>query len=162
MKQQVTLALTLTLTAGLLAGCTNGGAQPTGAAQTSLVDATPDKAEVSASFTDEMKIPYAVDLSPEDGADSVERLGDHQDSPYFAHPDYYHMESTDTLTILTGFETMQQTSEWACGVTSALMVLNWYDQLGDWNEESLAALRHSLEGTELAEYPGTTLKQAGL
>lgn len=163
MKQQVTLALTLTLTAGLLAGCTNttGGTQPTGAAQTSLADATtPNKAEVSASFTDEMKIPYAVDLSPEDGADSVERMGDHQDSPYFAHPDYYHMESTDTLTILTGFETMQQTSEWACGVTSALMVLNWYDQLGDWNEESLAALRHSLEGTELADYPGTTLKQA--
>ena len=124
MKQQVTLALTLTLTAGLLAGCTNttGGTQPTGAAQTSLADATtPNKAEVSASFTDEMKIPYAVDLSPEDGADSVERMGDHQDSPYFAYPDYYHMESTDTLTILTGFETMQQTSEWSCGVAAALI-----------------------------------------
>ena len=162
MKQQVTLALTLTLSAGLLAGCTNttGGTQPTGAAQTSLADATPSAAQQAASFTDEMKIPYAVDLSPEDGADSVERLGDHQDSPYFAHPDYYHMESSDTLTILTGFQTMQQTSEWACGVTSALMVLNWYDKLGDWNEESLAALRHSLEGTELADYPGTTLKQA--
>ena len=28
------------------------------------------------------------------------------------------MQSSDTLTILTGFQTMQQTSEWACGVTS--------------------------------------------
>ena len=84
----------------------------------------------------------------------------HADSPYFAHPDYYHMQSSDTLTILTGFQTMQQTSEWACGVTSTLMVLNWYDRLGDWNEESLAALRHSLEGTGLAGYPGTTLRQA--
>ena len=158
MKQQVTLALSLTLAAGLLAGCadTTGGSQPTGAAQTSPADATPSAAQ-SAAFTDEMKIPHAVDLSPEDGADSVERLGDH---PYFAHPDYYHMQSSDTLTILTGFQTMQQTSEWACGVTSTLMVLNWYDRLGDWNEESLAALRHSLEGTGLAGYPGTTLRQA--
>ena len=157
MKQQVTLALSLTLAAGLLAGCadTTGGSQPTGAAQTSPADATPSAAQ-SAAFTDEMKIPHAVDLSPEDGADSVERLGDHADSPYFAHPDYYHMQSSDTLTILTGFQTMQQTSEWACGVTSTLMVLNWYDRLGYWNEESLAALRHSLEGTGLAGYPGTT------
>ena len=129
MKQQVTLALSLTLAAGLLAGCadTTGGSQPTGAAQTSPADATPSAAR-SAAFTDEMKIPHAVDLSPEDGADSVERLGDHADSPYFAHPDYYHMQSSDTLTILTGFQTMQQTSEWACGVTSTLMVLNWYDR----------------------------------
>ena len=114
MKQQVTLALSLTLAAGLLAGCadTTGGSQPTGAAQTSPADATPSAAQ-SAAFTDEMKIPHAVDLSPEDGADSVERLGDHADSPYFAHPDYYHMQSSDTLTILTGFQTMQQTSEWA-------------------------------------------------
>ena len=148
MKQQVTLALSLTLAAGLLAGCadTTGGSQPTGAAQTSPADATPSAAR-SAAFTDEMKIP-------------VERLGDHADSPYFAHPDYYHMQSSDTLTILTGFQTMQQTSEWACGVTSTLMVLNWYDRLGYWNEESLAALRHSLEGTGLAGYPGTTLRQA--
>lgn len=164
MKHQVTLALALALTmaASLLAGCTNasGGVQPAGAAQTSQAGAASETEEKSPAFPDEMKIPYAVDLSPEDGADSVERLGDHEDSPYFAHPDYYNMESSGTLTILTGFETMQQTSEWACGVTSSLMVLNWYDQMGDWNEESLAALRHSLDGTELEGYPGTTLKQA--
>ena len=70
------------------------------------------------------------------------------------------MESTDTLTVLHNFKTMQQTSEWSCGVTAALMVLNWYGKLGDWNEESLAALRHSLDGTELEGYPGTTLNQA--
>ena len=48
MKQAVTLALTLTLAAGLLAGCSGesagGGVQPTGAAQTSPVDATPTAA----------------------------------------------------------------------------------------------------------------------
>ena len=78
--------------------------------------------------------------------------GGHADSPYFAHPDVYNMESTDTLTVLHNFKTMQQTSEWSCGVTAALMVLDWYGKLGDWNEESLAALRHSLDGTELEGY----------
>ena len=166
MKKTVTLALGLTMTLTLLGGC--AADTP---AQTAEIEATANtpqpvettavpSAEQAGNFSDEMKIPYAMDLSPEDGADSVERDGDHQDSPYFAHPDVYNMESTDTLTVLTGFETMQQTSEWSCGVTSALMVLNWYDALGDWNEETLAALRHSLDGTELEGYPGTTLQQA--
>ena len=153
MKKTVTLALTLALVLGLLSGCANNDT-PADNAENSKA------AETAENFTDEMKIPYAVDLSPEDGADSVERSGDHENSPYFAHPDVYNMESTDTLTVLTHFRTMQQTSEWSCGVTAALMVLDWYDALGDWNEESLAALRHSLDGTELEGYPGTTLNQA--
>ena len=153
------LAALLALCLAMLAGCaTTGGAATPGAAEPSLADANPKKS--TENFTDEMKIPYAIDLSPDDGADSVERAGDHADSPYFAHPDVYHLESTDTLTVLTHFRTMQQTSEWACGVTSALMVLDWYDRLDDWNEETLAALRHSLDGTALEGYPGTTLKQA--
>ena len=47
MKQQVTLALSLTLAAGLLAGCadTTGGSQPPGAAQTSPADAIPSAAQ---------------------------------------------------------------------------------------------------------------------
>lgn len=146
MKKTVTLALALSCSLALLGGCATS-------------DTPAQTAEEKANFTDEMKIPYATDLSPEDGADSVERKGDHQDSPYYKSPDVYNMESTDTLTVLSKFKTMQQTSEWACGVTSALMVLNWYDKLGDWNEESLAALRHELTG-DMAEYPGTTLKQA--
>ncbi len=92
-------------------------------------------------YTDEMKIPYTVDLSEEDGADSVEREGDHVDSPYFSTLDYYNMESTDTLTILSHFQTQQQTSEWSCGIASALMVMNRYGTLGDDNEETLAAYR---------------------
>lgn len=91
-------------------------------------------------YSDEMKIPYTVDLE-EYGADSIERQGDHKDSPYFSHVDYYNMESNDTLTILSHFKTQQQTSEWSCGVSSALMVLNWYGKLGNYNEESLAQFR---------------------
>ena len=78
------------------------------------------------SNNDEMKIPYTCDLDPEYGADSVEREGDHADSPYFKAPDFYNMKSTESLTILSNFKTQQQTSEWSCGVSSALMILNWY------------------------------------
>ena len=155
MKKTATLALTILLVLGLLSGCAND--TPADNAESTENTNTTATAE---NFSDEMKIPYATDLSPEDGADSVEREGDHADSPYFAHPDVFNMESTDTLTVLHNFKTQQQTSEWACGVTAALMVLEWYDKLGDWNEETLAELRHSLDGTELEGYPGTTLNQA--
>lgn len=94
MKKTVTLALTLALVLGLLSGCANNDT-PADNAENSKA------AKTAENFTDEMKIPYAVDLSPEDGADSVERSGDHENSPYFAHPDVYNMESTDTLTVLT-------------------------------------------------------------
>ena len=51
------------------------------------------------------------------------------------------MKSTDSLTILSNFKTLQQSSEWSCGVDSALMVLNYYDKLGSYTEESLANFR---------------------
>lgn len=124
MKKQIVCILVFCLCATALVGCRQEpgeGAEGNG--------------------TDEMKIGYSCDLSPEDGADSVERAGDHADSPYFSSLDFYNLESSDTLTILTHFQTQQQTSEWSCGVSSALMVLNWYGRLGEHNEESLAAYR---------------------
>lgn len=155
MKKKVILALAALMAGSLLSGCATDA--PADNAERSQA------AEASAqteNFSDEMKLPYALDLSEEDGADSVERAGDHPDSPYFAHPDVYNLESTDTLTVLHNFKTQQQTSEWSCGVTAALMVLNWYDRLGDWNEETLSALRHPLSEADYGDYPGTTLKQA--
>lgn len=157
MKKTVTLALALALLLTTV-GCGNsGGAAAPGAAGPSLADA--NNTQKTGNYTDEMKIPYAVDLSPEDGADSVERLGDHRDSPYFAHPDVYNLVSSDSLTVLTHFKTIQQSSEWSCGVAAALMVLEWYGKRGDWNEATLADLRHSLDGTDMEGYPGTTLLQ---
>lgn len=64
MKKTVTLALPLALVLGLLSGCANNDT-PADNAENSKA------AETAENFTDEMKIPYAVDLSPEDGADSV-------------------------------------------------------------------------------------------
>ncbi len=126
MKKIIVLFLVLCLSVPALAGCQREAAQEDSA---------------SGNYTDEMKIEYTTDLSEEDGADSVEREGDHEDSAYFSTLDYYNMEATDTLTILTHFKTQQQTSEWSCGVSCALMTLNWYGMLGDYNEESLAAFR---------------------
>lgn len=57
MKKLIVLLLALTSGATLLTGCADS--------------------KTEGNYSDEMKIPYSCDLSPDDGADSVERLGDH-------------------------------------------------------------------------------------
>ena len=57
MKKTVTLALPLALVLGLLSGCANNDT-PADNAENSKA------AKTAENFTDEMKIPYAVDLSP--------------------------------------------------------------------------------------------------
>ncbi len=132
MKKPIVLILvTAMVLSMLLMGCT----EPAGSANGEQAN------DSHGNYTDEMKIPHTSDLDPEYGADSVEREGDHEDSPYFSRIDFYNAESTDTLTILSGFKTQQQTSEWSCGVTSVLMILDWYDALGEHNEETLANFR---------------------
>ena len=136
MKKGFVWILTTLLILSVLTGC---------AKKDSEASTTPEAQEndqpAGGNYTDEMKIPYAADISPDDGADSVDRDGDHVDSPYFSRLDFYNMESTDTLTILPKFKTIQQSSEWSCGVTSALMVMEYYGMLGDYNEQTLAELR---------------------
>lgn len=116
---------------------------------------------VQGNYTDEMKIPRAADLSEEDGADAWERLGDHPGSVYFNALDFYNMTSTDTLTILPKFQTIQQSSEWSCGVACAVMVMNHYDLLGDYNEQTLAEFRSvgKTSGVGGAEPSSTSLQQ---
>jgi len=140
MKKGFVWILTTLLILSLTAGCSAKGSEPSLApaadtASPQIADAT------GGNYTNEMKIPYTVDISPEDGADSVDREGDHVDSPYFSRLDFYNMESNDTLTILPKFKTIQQSSEWSCGVTSAMMVLEYYGALGDYNEHTLCELR---------------------
>lgn len=124
MKKLIVLTLLMSLT---LVGCQSA--------------TKPSEVITGGNYTNEMKIAYTADISEEDGADSVERAGDHPNTPYFNQLDFFNMKSTETLTILEKFKTQQQTSEWSCGVTSGLMVLNWYDALGDYNEKTLAELR---------------------
>jgi len=126
MKKTIGIIFVIVFVLGALSGCGAGG---------SGGDAS------SGNYTDEMKIPYDGDMSEEDGADSVERWGDHDGSPYFSRIDFYNAKPTDTLVILEKFRTQQQTTEWSCGVTTALMVLDWYGKLGDYNEETLSEFR---------------------
>ena len=74
-------------------------------------------------------IPYPAGLittEDEEGADSFDNLLDDRESRYFIQHDYYHMESADTLHIITGFKTYQQTTEYSCGAAAALMVLDHF------------------------------------
>jgi hypothetical protein len=105
-------------------------------------------------FTDEMKLPYTADLK-DYGANTVERDGDHPDSPYFYSMDFYNAESTETLDILPQFKTIQQTSWWSCGISCMEMILDYYGMRGDWNEETLPPLRENHEDM----HPGTCLEQ---
>lgn len=48
------------------------------------------------------------------------------DSPYFKHPDFYNMKSNEHLTILSRFKTHQQHTEYTCGPTVAMMVVEHF------------------------------------
>lgn len=116
-----------------------------------------------ADYSNDMKLPVSSKITTDEGAASVDRQFDHKHSPYFQHPDFYHMKSTKTLTLLTGFRTLQQSSEWSCGPCAALMALDWYGKAGTYTEASLAAFRHQPADVHVSAfpdgYPGTTLKQ---
>lgn len=105
-------------------------------------------------YSDEMKMDYRANFD-DYGASAVERQGDHEDSPYFYDMDFYNAQSTDTRYILPHFQTIQQTSWWSCGVSAVEMVLNYFDARGDWNEETLAALRED----HAAQHIGTCMDQ---
>jgi hypothetical protein len=113
MKKQIVLFLALVLSVSMFSGCQQTGSvteQSASEIQTAASEVTVSVTEQSVledsvlteetftgNYTDEMKIPYTCDLDEAYGADSVEREGDHEDSPYFTSLDYYNMESTSRL-----------------------------------------------------------------
>ncbi len=144
----------------LLAGCVQQPTPGTSTAPAKPASVAPASSTAPASglkkggnYTDEMKIPKKMDLSPKDGADAVERKNDVKNSPYWYNLDFYNSTSGGSLTILPKFKTMQQTSEWSCGITSLMMVMNYYGKLGEETEETLAKMR-----TNGMEPWATTLK----
>ena len=52
----------------------------------------------------------------------------HNDSIYFAHPDFYNMTSDGERVILTNYRTYQQTTLYTCGPACALTVLNYFGE----------------------------------
>ena len=107
-----------------------------------------------ANHSNEMKLEYRTDYA-DGGANAVERMGDHENSPYFYHADFYNAKSKDGLYILSNFKTIQQTSWWSCGVSCTEMVLDYFGMRGNWDEESLASLREDHE----SQHIGTCLDQ---
>lgn len=85
------------------------------------------------------------------GADSFDSFLDEEDSRYYVVNDYYNMKSADGLHIIPEFETYQQTTEYSCGPSSALMVLNNYGN-NDYNELEICGMC----GTD--ENKGTTVE----
>jgi hypothetical protein len=76
-------------------------------------------------------------------------------SPYYAHYDYFNWKSGESpvggggLVILENFRTQQQTTEWTCGLTSALMAMEWYNA-----NHGLPRLLDAFTEPELAEIAG--------
>ena len=83
-------------------------------------------------------------------AGGYERSGDHKDSPYYEHRDFYNMKDSDSLHALTNFKTYQQTTEWTCGTASALMVANFFGKAEKETDVSLGHVRQN--GEEGATY----------
>ncbi|MBN2205512.1 MAG: hypothetical protein JW767_10875 [Thermoleophilia bacterium] len=113
----------------------------------------PDDPTNVGDFTDDHKIPYgdaAADLAlyypdtPWIGDNGLagaatagyERSGDYDHSPYFKFFDWFDAASTDSLTLLEGFRTTQQVTEWTCGPSSLFMVRDWFGM----NDEGLTEI----------------------
>lgn len=62
-----------------------------------------------------------------EGATSYDGWCDDANTKYFAVNDYYNMRSEGTLHILSNFAPYEQSTEWTCGPSSSLAVLNWFD-----------------------------------
>ena len=78
-------------------------------------------------------------LNDEAGADAFQNMLDHPDSRYYTVNDYYNMESKGSLHILSHFSVYQQTTEYSCGCSSALMALNHLG-IHDYNEMDICRL----------------------
>jgi len=74
-------------------------------------------------------VAYPALVGMEEGAPSTRgEEAEHFESPYYAHPDFYHMPSTETLAILPQFSTYQQTTSWTCGPAAIIMVLAYFGE----------------------------------
>lgn len=67
---------------------------------------------------------------------------DHLDSPYYKTPDYFNMEETKTRTILSNFETIQQSYDESCGACVVLMVLKYYG-IDKYSEKQISKCLHT-------------------
>ncbi len=107
----------------------------------------------------EYRIPFGERQIKEYGVADYSGTSDfleYENSPYWTSNDYYNVKSGESLILLEGYKTQSQSTGWACVMTSAVTVLDWYGLRGDLNEEDLGALR----GTDRTRFfGGTSLKE---
>ena len=138
MKKKITiLVVLLVLILSVTTGC--GSIQETsGSDDTAMTSSVPFEKHT---------IPYPDGYDTgSSGASCYDGADDHFDSPYFKHLDVYNMTSTDTLAIIPQFETYQQTTEYTCGASTALMVLNHFD-VNNYDELKIAEMAGTSEET---------------
>lgn len=108
----------------------------------------------AAASSSEEKMISGEDMDPNGGADLYANKGDHSDSPYYGHPDYFHLSSNDHLTILSHYKTFQQTAEYSCGPASILTVL-YHLGITSYTERSLAVGMKTSCDKQTGGLPGT-------
>ncbi|BBB89487.1 MAG TPA: C39 family peptidase [Methylomusa anaerophila] len=102
----------------------------------------------AADNTEESRVipyPAGYDLTSE-GASSYNGIGNVKSSPYYSFLDFYNLQSTDTLTILSEYKTYQQTTEITCGPAAALTVLVHFGNTS-WDERKVAKIMGTKPGT---------------
>lgn len=76
----------------------------------------------------EFNSPIANAMTKQDVSGAAQFVGKHdiKESPYFKHPDFYNMQSSEHLTLLPKFATTQQVTYYTCGPAAANMVVKYY------------------------------------
>ena len=103
---------------GVMTGCQNQNEIP-------AIEPLEEEAVKTVSETVKLKPDFieGEDYDELGGADSYNFLGDNATSRFYVNPDFYRLKSDETLTLIEGFKTMQQTTEWSCGNAVSLMTL---------------------------------------
>jgi hypothetical protein len=104
--------------------------------------------------TSEERTIAGADMDPNGGADLYAGKGNHSDSPYYGHPDYYALTSNDHLTILSHYKTFQQTAEYTCGPAAILTAL-YHLGITRYTERALAIGMKTSCDQQTGGLPGT-------
>ncbi len=126
--KQVSCLLLSALFLAALSGCAKTPASLSASSAPASLSASLPSASVTSAPAEKPR-PTTIpgeDYDPEGGADAYAGRGDNPASRYYTNPDFYNLKSDENLTLIEGFETMQQTTEWSCGNVTALMVLNHF------------------------------------
>jgi hypothetical protein len=100
-------------------------------------------------------ISLPVNIGHSGGAAASQGKVDVPNSPYFKSLDFYNMQSSGTLTLLSHYKTYQQTMDYTCGPAAALTVVEHFKGAPLDDEMAIAKIM----GTGLPEssHPGTTV-----